>query len=157
MLFADQNHIYLLDRLGRFVKPFPRMVTPEILSGPQVYDLNGDGDVAIMLLHRDNTLRLYDKNGEAYPMWSDIAVPGAIKDFPEMIKEGAKKYLVLRTESVTEIYTSNGIRVTNLTGNNRLSNSTTVESAGNNNVAVKTVKGKKIFLNLETGNIKQGK
>ena len=74
-----------------------------------------------------------------------------------MIKEGAKKYLVLRTESVTEIYTSNGIRVTNLTGNNRLSNSTTVESAGNNNVAVKTVKGKKIFLNLETGNIKQGK
>lgn len=157
MLFADQNHIYLLDRLGRFVKPFPRLVTPEILSGPQVYDLNGDGDVAIMLLHRDNTLRLYDKNGEAYPMWSDIAVTGTIKDFPEMIKEGAKKYLVLRTESVTEIYTSNGIRVTNLTGNNRLSNSTTVESAGNNNVAVKTVKGKKIFLNLETGNIKQGK
>ncbi len=157
MLFADKNQIYLLDRLGRFVKPFPRKVTDEIIFGPHIYDIKGDGENAIMLLHKDNTLRLYDKNGLAYPVWSDIAVPGTIKEFPEMIKEGSKRYLVLRTETETEIYTSNGIRVTNLTGNNRLSNNTSIESSGNGTVAVKTVKGRKIFLNLETGNIKQGK
>jgi len=157
MLFTDANQIYLLDRLGRFVKPFPKRVAQEIIFGPQVYDLKGDGEIAIMLLHKDNILRLYDKTGSPYPMWSDIVLPGRVKTFPELFENGSEKYFILRTESVAEIYTSNGIRVTNLTGNNRLSNNTSVEAAGKATVAVKTVKGRKIFLNLETGNINQGK
>ncbi|MHC1779355.1 MAG: hypothetical protein AB9922_03840 [Bacteroidales bacterium] len=157
MLFADANQLYLLDRLGRFVNPFPKKVDHEIILGPQIYDLKGDGDMAIMLLHKDNTLRLYDKSGSLYPMWSDIVIQGPFKGFPELLKDGTEKYLVLRSETVTEIFTANGIRVTNLTGNNRLSSNTPVESAGKGIVAVKTVKGRKIYLDLETGNIKQGK
>lgn len=157
MLFTDANQIYLLDRLGRYVKPFPKKVDHEIALGPQIYDLKGDGDFAIMLLHRDNTLRLYDKNGSLYPMWSDIVVQGTFKGFPELFEDGSERYLLLRTDMETVIFTANGIRVTNLSGNNRLSNNTTVESAGRAMVVVKTVKGRKIFLNLETGNIKKEK
>ncbi len=158
MLFADDYHIYLLDRLGRFVKPFPKRVDQPVLFGPNIYDIKGDGEIAIMLLHNDKTLRLYQRDGSVYPRWSNIPLHENFKEFPELIGEDSMKYFILRGASVAQIYTTNGICVTSrLSGNNRLSGNTPVEFAADGRIIVKTVKGGKIILNLENGNFEQGK
>lgn len=157
MLFASVNKLYLLDRLGRFVSPYPKSVGEEIILGPQIYDLKGDGDFAIMLLHKDNTLRLYDRTAGIYPRWSNISVEERIKSFPELIESGKNRYWVLRTSLRTMIYSINGTPVANFTGEIRLANNTPVKPNSQGVVILKTVSGKTIWVDLETGNIKRSK
>jgi hypothetical protein len=157
MLFASGNKLYLLDRLGRFVGPYPKSVGDEIALGPQVYDIKGDGDFAIMLLHKDNTLRLYDRNAGLYPVWNNISTEERIKSFPELIESGKNRYWVLRTSARTMIYSINGAPVANFTGDLTLAKDTPVKPDRQGVVNVKTAGGKNILVDLETGNIKRSK
>jgi hypothetical protein len=151
MLFADDQKIYLLDRTGRFVHPFPVKAAVGIELGPKVFDLESNGDVAIMILHTDNTLRLYDRMLKPYPVWNNITVDETIKEFPELIELGANKYWVLRSSAATYIFTVNGNVVGNLSGKSRLRYDTQVIFAGGSLVKVTTVENKELLLNLETG------
>lgn len=155
MLFASEEKIYLLDRTGRFVYPFPKSVNSPILLGPKTYDINSDGDYVIMLLHADNTLRLYDRVALPYAVWNDINVEETIKNFPELINIGANKYWVLRTEIRTMIYTINGNPVTQFNDKNRLKPDTPVMPSGDSYVKVRTVQERELLLNLETGKIRR--
>lgn len=155
MLFASEKTIYLLDRTGRFVYPYPKSVDFSILLGPKIYDIKSDGDYAIMLLHTDNTLRLYDRMALPYPTWNNITVEETIKNFPELIEIGANKYWILRTEVRTILYTINGNPVTQFNEKSRLKPDSPVMPAGDSYVKVRTVKERDILLNLETGKIRR--
>ena len=108
MLFASSNKLFLLDRAGRYVHPFPLDIADTVVLGPKVFDPASNGGIAVMLLHPGNVLRLYDKSGNTYPAWSDISVDETIKEFPELIEVGNNKYWILRTALATHIYTVNG-------------------------------------------------
>ena len=84
MLFASEDKIYLLDRLGRKVGRFPISLGKRILLGPDVYDFSGDRDYTLMVLHEDNTLMQYGLDGKPVPGWNvpeitsnPIRAPGA--------------------------------------------------------------------------------
>ena len=66
MLFASGNELYLLERSGRFSSGFPKRVDSLILIGPKVFELGGASDYVIMLLHNDNTIRVYDRDCRPY-------------------------------------------------------------------------------------------
>ena len=151
MLFASEKKIYLLDREGRFVYPFPKSVDSLIILGPKVYDLKSNGDYAIMLLHANNTLKLYDRVALPYPAWKDISLEETIKNFPELIEVGVNKYWVLRTGVRTVIYTINGNPVTSFSDKNRLKPDSPVLPVGDSYVKVRNVQERDILLNLETG------
>lgn len=155
MLFASGNKVYLLDRNGRFVNPYPKSVDDLIMLGPKVYKINGE--YAIMLLHMDNRLRLYDKQCRPYPAWSDISAEETIKSFPELLKLGKNHYWILRTQLKTRIYTINGIEVTAALKQKELMPGTPVKPYSDEEVIVKTTQGKQIRLNLETGVTKKVK
>lgn len=155
MLFASGNKVFLLDRNGRFVNPYPKEVDDLIMLGPKVYKI--DGEYAIMLLHMDNRLRLYDRQCRPYPAWSDISVKETIKVFPELLKLGKNHYWILRTQLKTRIYTINGIEVTASLKQKELMPETPVKPYSDEEVIVKTVQGKQIRLNLETGVTKKVK
>lgn len=155
MLFASGNELYLLDRLGRFISPYPKKVDSLIMIGPKTYDLKGEGDFVIMLLHTDNSLRLYDRECNPYPAWNNIKTTETIKEFPELIKVGKNKYWVLRTQLQTIIYTINGNPVTKFTNRNILLPTTDLKVISDSEVAVTTKEGKDIILNLENGKIKK--
>jgi len=155
MLFASGKKIYLLDRLGRFVYPYPKSVNHSVVLGPKIYDLKSDGDYAIMLLHTDNTLRLYDRMALPYGAWNDIKVEEIIKSFPELIEIGTNKYFVLRTGVRTMIYTINGNLVTQFPDKNRLKCDSPIMPVGDSYVKVRTVQERDILLNLETGKIRR--
>jgi len=155
MLFASGNELYLLDRRGGFVGAYPKRVDSLIMLGPKTYDIKGDGDFAIMLLHTDNTLRLYDRDCRHYPAWNDISREETIKEFPELVKVGRNKYWVLRTQLETIIYTINGNPVTKFTGKNSLMPGTEVTITSQSEVRVTTKEGKNVILNLESGKVKR--
>ncbi|MFA6334530.1 MAG: hypothetical protein WCX48_03120, partial [Bacteroidales bacterium] len=157
MLFASGNQLYLLDKSGRFVGPYPKKVDSLIMLGPETYDPKGDGDFAIMLLHTDNTLRLYDRDCKPYPAWNNIKTTETIKNFPELIKVGGNRFWILRTQLQTIIYTTNGNPVTKFTDRNILSPTTALKILSDKEVVVTTNGGKDIILNLENGKIKRYK
>lgn len=157
MLFASGNQLFLLDRLGRFVNPYPKRVKELVLIGPKIYKTGDNGEFSIMLLHTDNTLRLYDKECRPFDAWIDITAKETIKTFPELIKAGKNRYWVLRTVLKTRIYTINGIEVTRELKRFELLPNTPVKVVSENEVIVKVTGNKNYKLNLETGETKKVK
>lgn len=106
ILFAAGSGLYLIDRLGRFVSPFPVSLGKEALLGPAVYDFIGG--YSIMILHKDNSLGLYDLKGKKIKDWKDIMPAERIKSLPELLIVKDKMYWLVRTSACSLIYNING-------------------------------------------------
>lgn len=107
-LFAAGSKLYLMDRLGRFVNPFPVDLGKEILLGPDVYDFTGAKGYSAMVLHKDNSLGLYDLHGRLRAGWEGIRGTDTIKNLPELLTVKGKKFWAVRTASRTDIYPFGG-------------------------------------------------
>ena len=88
MLFTIGNRLYLLDRLGRNVSPYPRAYTTSILYGPYVFDPRGNKDYLILLVHQDNVLRCYNRSGTGVTEWNDFLIPDYLTGKPRYIRYG---------------------------------------------------------------------
>jgi hypothetical protein len=104
ILFGAADKIYLIDRLGRFVSGFPVSLGKEILLGPEPYDFNGVNKYNVMVLHKDNSLEMYNLKGIKPESWKGIKVEETIKSLPEKIAVGGKSYWVVRTSVQTLIF-----------------------------------------------------
>ena len=104
IIFGAGSRIYVLDRLGRFVTGFPVDLGKEILLGPDVYDFNGAKKYNIMVLHKDNTVEMYNLKGEKPSSWKGIKASETIKSLPERISVGGSSFWVVRTSVQTLIY-----------------------------------------------------
>lgn len=132
-LFASGNKIYLIDRLGRYVKPFPETLGKEILIGPAAYDFSGAKGYTVVVLHKDNTIGMYDIHGRAVPKWKGIAPKETIKSLPELLEYNGKKYWVVRTSlcaSIYELY--GGEPLTRTEGNKMIRPDSKIEINGKN-------------------------
>ncbi|MBR0297807.1 MAG: hypothetical protein IJR01_02415 [Bacteroidales bacterium] len=85
-LFAAGSKFYVLDRLGRFVRDYPAETGKEILLGPVVFD-----GYTAMVLHKDNTLGMYNLHGVIKEGWKGIAPEEQIAGLPEQVLEKGKK------------------------------------------------------------------
>lgn len=104
ILFGAGTKIYLIDRLGRFVKGFPVELGKEILLGPEPYDFNGTHKYNAMVLHKDNTIEMYNLKGQKPDSWKGIKAEETIKSLPELITVGGKSFWVVRTSIQTLIF-----------------------------------------------------
>lgn len=104
IIFGAGSKVYLIDRLGRYVTGFPVDLKKEILIGPDVYDFNGTKKYNIMVLHKDNTLEMYNLKGEKPASWKGIRAEETIKSLPERISVGGSSFWVVRTSIQTLIY-----------------------------------------------------
>lgn len=108
IIFGSSSKIYIIDRLGRFVSGFPIDLGKEILVGPDVYDFNGTRAYNIMVLHKDNTIEMYNLKGNRPSSWKTITAPETIKGLPERLEVGGKTFWVVRTSIQTLIYPFGG-------------------------------------------------
>lgn len=104
IIFGSGSRIYIIDRLGRFVTGFPIDLGKEILVGPDLYDFNGTKAYNIMVLHKDNTIEMYNLKGRKPSTWKTIIAPETIKGLPERIMVGGNTFWVVRTSIQTLIY-----------------------------------------------------
>ncbi len=108
ILFGSGSSIYLIDRLGHYVNGFPVDLGKTILLGPDVYDFNGTNAYNIMVLHKDNTIEMYNLKGRKPSAWKTIAAPETVKALPERIVVGGNTFWVVRTSIQTLIYPFGG-------------------------------------------------
>ncbi len=104
IIFGAGSRIYLIDRLGRYVSGFPVDLKKEILIGPDVYDFNGSRKYNIMVLHKDNTVEMYNLKGDKPASWKGITAQETIKNLPERMTVGGSTFWVVRTSVQTLIY-----------------------------------------------------
>jgi len=107
-LFASASSLYLIDRLGRFVSGFPVDLGKPVLLGPKVYDFTGAHAYPVMVLHKDNSLEMYNLHGQKPASWKGIRAPGTVKALPELLEVKDKKYWVVRTSVRTLVYEFDG-------------------------------------------------
>ena len=103
-LFAAGSSLYLIDRLGRFVGGFPVDLGKPVLLGPKVYDFTGAKGYTAMVLHKDNSLEMYNLHGQKAAGWKGIQAPETVKSLPELLEVKGKKYWVVRTSIRTLVY-----------------------------------------------------
>lgn len=103
-LFASGSKLYLIDRLGRFVNPFPVDLGKNIVLGPAAYDFTGAKGYTAVVLHDDNTIGMYDLHGNLRQGWQGITSTETIKSLPQLVEAGGKKYWAVRTSVQTLIY-----------------------------------------------------
>ena len=107
-LFAAGSRLYLIDRLGRFVSGFPAELGKEVLLGPSVCDVTGDGGYRAFVLHTDNTIELYNLHGQKAEGWETMTSGEFFKDLPEPVEHSGKKYWLVRTSGGPAVYGLNG-------------------------------------------------
>lgn len=104
IIFGAGSSVYVIDRLGRYVTGFPLDLGREILIGPDVYDFSGARRYNIVVLHKDNTIQMYNLKGKKPEAWKDITSDEKIKSLPERLTVGGKDFWVVRTAVQTLIF-----------------------------------------------------
>ncbi|MGP1621391.1 MAG: hypothetical protein ACTTGX_02835 [Candidatus Cryptobacteroides sp.] len=107
-LFASEDKLYLIDRLGRNVKPFPVTLPKKVLLGPDVYDFTGAHGYTVIILHTDNTLEMYNLHGKKPKNWKGFNTKGTIIDMPKLIISKGLKYWSIQTTEGTQLFDKNG-------------------------------------------------
>lgn len=121
IIFGAGSSIYVIDRLGRYVSGFPLDLESEIAIGPDVYDFSGAKKYNIMVLHKDNTIQMYNLKGKKPDKWQGITAGETIKSLPERLTVRGSDYWVVRTSIQTLIFPFYGGKpVTTFTGDRRI-------------------------------------
>lgn len=142
-LFGAGSKIYLIDRLGRFVRPFPLELGKKIALGPAVFDFSGSRKYNILVLHEDNTVRMYNLQGRVPDGWKDITSEDTIVSLPERVASGGNSCWVVRTSRQTLIFPfMGGDALTNLSGDAMLLPDADVSVAENGELTARSYDGK---------------
>ena len=107
-LFCAGSKLWAIDRLGHWVNGFPASLGKPVLLGPDVYDFTGASGYTVMVLHKDNTLERYNLHGAKPEGWKGIKAPETVKNLPELIEAGERRFWAVRTSVRTIIYPFEG-------------------------------------------------
>lgn len=155
MLFASEDKLYLLDRLGRYVNGYPAKLPKRVVYGPKLLrNVNGN-KYSIFVINEDNSISWYDVYGKHIPGWSDIVAPEFIKELPEFIKLGGVRYWILRAPSQLYLYTLEGKRVEFADKKKKIDRESEVSLIQAGVLKIKCTDGKEYAWNLATGKLKK--
>lgn len=144
IVFGAGSSIYMIDRLGRYVSGFPVGLGKEILLGPAVYDFNGSKKYNALVLHKDNTIEMYNLKGQKPAAWKGITAGETIKGLPEMLKVGGKTFWVVRTSIQTLVFPFyGGAPLTTFEGDKMIRTDSEVKVMDETSVEVSCYDGKK--------------
>jgi hypothetical protein len=107
MLFTTPTNIYLYDRNGNPVTPYPvAWKTP--VSTLAVFDYDKDRNYRIVTTGTDNVVRVYDKRIQPVEGWKPFKSPHAITRAPEFFRVASRDYIVLCTAQTMYILDRKG-------------------------------------------------
>ena len=150
IVFGAGSKVYMIDRLGRYVTGFPVDLGKEILIGPDVYDFNGSKKYNVMVLHKDNTVEMYNLKGQKPSSWKGIRAEETIKALPERITVGGNSFWVVRTSIQSLIYPFyGGEPLTAFKGDQMIRPDSDVKAVDGTTVEVTCYDGKKRTVKLK--------
>jgi len=93
LVFATPNEIYILDRNGKNVSPFPLKFNDEITQPLSVFDYDKKKDYRLLVVQGENIL-LYNAKGKTVPGFSFKKADGPIISQPKHFRVANKDYIV---------------------------------------------------------------
>lgn len=149
-LFGAGSKIHLLDRLGRFVSPFPVDLGKKIVLGPAVFDFSGAKRYNILVLHDDNSIRVYNLQGKVPQGWRDITSEDTVVALPELLTSGRKSFWVVRTSRQTLVFPfMGGAALTDFSGDDMLLPDTAVKVGSDGSLSGVNYRGKTVKIKTE--------
>ncbi len=97
--FRTENRLYVLDRNGKNVKPFPiKIPDSKNLIPLSVFDYDKNRNYRF-LVTQDNNILMYDKNGKKVSGFKFKKTSSSIINSPKHIRFGSKDYIVIQEEN----------------------------------------------------------
>ncbi len=97
MAFATKNAIYVLDRNGKEVKPFPLKFRDDITQPLAVFDYDGNHKYRFVVV-QDKEVLMYDKHGKTVKGFGFAKAKNTIVAAPIHIRMGNKDYILIPEE-----------------------------------------------------------
>lgn len=98
LLFATNDHIYLIDRNGRNTADFPIRLQAEAAGGVSYIDYNNPSDFRLFIAGTNKFIHLYNKNGERIQGWEMGRTDGIANTPVRHYVTGNKDYLIMADE-----------------------------------------------------------
>ncbi len=112
LAFATANRLYVLDRNGNNVDPFPIKFNETITQPLAVFDYDRKRDYRL-LVTQGKYVHMYDQRGTKKRGFKFKQASGTILAAPKHIRIGSKDYITFKTENKLHILTRKGLpRVT---------------------------------------------
>lgn len=110
MAFTTQNKLYVIDKNGNDVAPFPLEFEDFISEGLAIFDYDANGKYRFVVVQGDEIL-MFNKEGKIVKGF-DYASDGNVQSTPQHIRIDRKDYIVLENKS--------GLKILNRTGGERV-------------------------------------
>ncbi|MGB6267816.1 MAG: hypothetical protein WBF67_02295, partial [Olleya sp.] len=98
LAFATPKRVYVLDRNGNDVKPFPMKFNDEITQPLSVFEYDKKKDYRLFITQGKNVL-LYDSKGKTIKGFNFKTAKETLNTQPKHIRIGRKDYLVFKTDN----------------------------------------------------------
>ena len=146
-LLAAGDELLLIDRLGRYVRPFPVKLPDKVVLGPAVYE-TGDGKT-VVVIHPGNRIGMYSIDGKPRTWWKGIELTETVKRIPELIAVGDSRYWIARTSVAAYIIPFEGGKpVSPLEGDKRLRPEADIKTVKDGSVSAVCLDGKERTVKL---------
>lgn len=106
-VFATQNRVYVIDRDGNDVSPFPKKFDDNITQPLAVFDYDNKKKYRLFVI-QDNNVLLYDAKAKPVPGFKFNKTEKTINTSPKHIRIGRKDYLVFKTNDKLHILNRRG-------------------------------------------------
>ena len=93
LVFATPNRLYVLDRNGKDVAPFPLSFNDAITQPLSVFDYDNKRDYRLMVV-QDKSVLMYDKQGKIVTGFTYKKAENTINTQPQHFRIGRKDYIV---------------------------------------------------------------
>jgi hypothetical protein len=121
MAFTTQNKLYVVDKNGKDVAPFPLDFKDFISEGLEIFDYDNNGKYRFVVVQNDDIL-MFNKEGKQVKGF-DYKPQGDIKHTPKHIRIGTKDYILVQNEV--------GLKILSRTGKERVQPKQTFTTSGN--------------------------
>lgn len=98
MAFATTNRVYIIDRNGNEVAPFPLKFNDKITQPLSVFDYDNNKKYRLLVTQEKNVL-LYDAKGKRVKGFTFKSAESPIIQSPQHLRINTKDYLILKTEN----------------------------------------------------------
>ncbi|MBZ9787866.1 hypothetical protein LB456_10405 [Psychroflexus sp. CAK57W] len=121
MAFTTQNKLYVIDKNGNSVAPFPLEFKDFISEGLAIFDYDNNGKYRFVVVQGDEVL-MYNKEGKLVEGF-DFKSTGDILRTPQHIRIGRKDYILVENEQ--------GLNILSRTGEVRVRPKQKISTSGN--------------------------
>jgi len=97
IIFATANRVYVIDRNGKEVAPFPLKFNDAITQPLSVFDYDNKRDYRLLVTQGKNVL-MYDLQGKAVKGFQFKSAASTILTQPEHFRMGSRDYIVIKTK-----------------------------------------------------------